>query len=73
MLSPNYFSTLFKKHTGINVSEYIQNLRMKKACKLLKETDKTVIAIAAEVGYKDIKFFYKVFKKITGNNPGNYR
>ena len=73
MISPNYFSSLFKKYTGMNVTEYIQNLRIKKACRLLKETDKNVINIAQEVGYNDNKFFYKVFKKIVGTTPAQYR
>ena len=72
-LSPNYLSKLFKHSTGITISEYIQKTKIQEACILLKETNKTVITLAAEVGYKDIKFFNEVFKKIVGKTPGKYR
>ena len=73
LLSKNYFSKLFKEVTGTNVSDYIQYLRTEKACSLLKTTNMKVIDIAEQVGFSDIKFFYEVFKKITGKTPGEYR
>jgi len=73
LLSKNYFSRLFKEVTGTNVSDYIQYLRTEKACELLKTTDMKVIDIAEQVGFSDTKFFYEVFKKITGKTPGEYR
>lgn len=72
-LSKNYFSRLFKEVTGSNVSDYIQYLRTEQACALLKTTDLKVADIAARVGFSDLKFFYEVFKKITGKTPGDYR
>lgn len=72
-ISKNYFSRLFKEVTGINFSDYIQHLRVDEACNLLKNTDMKVIDIALHVGFKDLKFFYEVFKKITGKTPGDYR
>lgn len=71
--SRSYFCRMFNQYTGITVSEFIQKLRMEEACRLLKETGKKVIDIAAEVGYKDIKFFNTVFKRHTGKTPGAYR
>lgn len=71
--SPNYFSRLFKESTSMTISEYIQNLRIKEACRLLISTDNKVIDIALDVGYKDIKFFNQIFKKITGKMPSEYR
>ena len=73
LLSRNYFSKLFKEVTGTNVSDYIQYLRTEKACELLKSTDRKIIDIAEQVGFSDIKFFYEVFRKITGKTPGEYR
>lgn len=73
LLSPGYFSTLFKKYTGMNVSEYIQKLRIEEACRLLQETQKKVIDIAGEIGYRDVKYFNKIFKRITGSTPSEYR
>lgn len=72
-ISKNYFSKLFKEVTGINVSDYIQGLRIDEACSLLRNSDMKVIDVAAQVGFKDLKFFYEVFKKITGKTPGDYR
>lgn len=72
-LSKNYFSRLFKEVTGISFSDYLQRLRVDEACSLLRQTDMKVIDIAQQAGFKDIKFFYEVFKKITGKTPGDYR
>lgn len=73
LLSKNYFSRLFKDATGTNVSDYIQYLRTEQACNLLRSTDRKVTDIAEQVGFTDMKFFYEVFKKITGKTPGDYR
>ncbi|MGE5557307.1 MAG: helix-turn-helix domain-containing protein [Bacillota bacterium] len=73
LLSRSYFSKLFKEVTGQNFSEYVQNLRINEACILLKSTDKKVTDILADVGFKDIKHFNRLFKKITGKTPREYR
>lgn len=72
-LSPTYFCKLFKDHTGMTISEYVQKLRIEEACNLLKHTDNKVIVIAQKVGYKDIKHFNEVFKKLTGMTPSVYK
>jgi len=72
-LSPNYFSKLFKECTSHTISEYIQKLRIKEACKLLKTTDIKIIEISGMVGYKDIKYFNEIFKRWEGKTPGEYR
>ena len=72
-LSKDYFRQLFKKTTGISITEYIQKTRIEAACKLLLETDRTVFDIAGDCGFSDIKFFYKTFKKITNKTPNEYR
>lgn len=73
LLSKNYFSKLFKDATGTNVSDYIQYLRTEQACSLLRSTDMKVTDIAEHAGFSDMKFFYEVFRKITGKTPGEYR
>jgi AraC family L-rhamnose operon transcriptional activator RhaR len=73
LLSKNYFSRLFKDATGTNVSDYIQYLRTEQACSLLRSTDMKVTDIAEHAGFSDMKFFYEVFRKITGKTPGEYR
>jgi len=72
-ISKNYFSRLFKETTGINFSDYVQQLRIDEACSLLRNTRMKVIDVASRVGFKDLKFFYGVFKKITGKTPGDFR
>lgn len=68
-----YFSSLFKKESGMNFLEYLSEVRMNRAKELLKETNMSVAVICGEVGYTDIKYFTKSFKKITGINPKDYR
>lgn len=72
-LSKNYFRKLFKEVTGINFSDYIQKIRVDEACNLLQNSDLKIVDIGFQVGFKDTKFFYEVFKKITGKTPGDYR
>lgn len=72
-LSRNYFCRLFREVTNMTVVEYAQKIRIEEACRLLRETDRKIIDIAADVGYRDIKFFNQVFKRKTGLTPGRYR
>jgi AraC family transcriptional regulator, L-rhamnose operon transcriptional activator RhaR len=72
-LSRSYFSKLFKEVTGQNFLEYVQNLRISEACLLLETTDKKITEILLDVGFKDIKHFNRLFKKITGKTPREYR
>ncbi len=72
-LNSVYFSYLFKKKQGINFSEYLINYRIEKAKKMLKETSDNISVIAGQVGYKDSKHFSKLFKKIVGLRPIEYR
>jgi AraC family transcriptional regulator, L-rhamnose operon transcriptional activator RhaR len=72
-LSPNYISKLFKDFTGYTITDFIQKIRIEEACKLLKETDRKIVDISHEVGYKDLTHFLEVFKKMTGKSPSVYR
>jgi len=68
-----YFSTLFKKETGTTFFEYLTKIRMEKAKEFLKETNDTITNICEKVGYSDVKYFTKVFKKNTNLKPNEYR
>ncbi len=68
-----YFSSLFKKETGKTLTEYIQMVRIETAKKLLVEKERSISEIAEMVGYNDIKFFTKQFKKTLGISPNEYR
>jgi len=69
----SYFSSIFKKETGENFTEYLAQIRIQNAKQLLMETDFAIADIAEKVGYSDIKYFSKLFKKITGLNPKEFR
>jgi two-component system response regulator YesN len=71
--NPSYFSTLFKSHTNINFSQYLLNVRLRNGRRLLEKTDCKVYEIAARIGYKDAKYFNRVFKKEFGMTPDEYR
>lgn len=71
-LSPKYFSNFFKKNTGINFSDYITQIRMSMAKKLLKETNYKVYEIASLVGYENAFYFSKIFKMNFGLTPKEF-
>jgi two-component system response regulator YesN len=72
-LSSIYFSQLFHKEQNIRFNDYLNNVRVKKAKELLKTTNLKVYEIAYEVGYKNSKYFYYIFKKYSGLTPSDYR
>ncbi|MGM8931145.1 GlxA family transcriptional regulator [Salinicola halophyticus] len=72
-LEERTFLRRFKKATGLTTTDYIQRLRMTKARELLQFGKMTVDQIAWKVGYGDTSAFRKVFVKITGLTPAEYR
>ncbi|MDF2659799.1 MAG: hypothetical protein K0Q94_2590 [Paenibacillus sp.] len=73
-LSPNYLAGLYKKETGLTVIDALTQLRLEEAKRLLREEPGLLIAELAErVGYKDSKYFTKLFKREVGMNPSEYR
>ena len=72
-LSANYFGDLIKKETGKSAQEYIQLVVMEKVKELLAESNKTVSEIAYELGFKYPHHLSRVFKKVTGTTPNEYR
>lgn len=71
--SPKYFSRIFKACYGMTVTEYIQQMRVRMGCKLLRETNLSVDEISRMIGYNDNVRFYKYFKKRYGVTPNEYR
>ena len=63
----------FKAATGTTFIEYVQNLRIEEAKRLLETTIMNADDISAEVGYEDHSFFRRLFKRLTGLKPGEYR
>lgn len=68
-----YISKCFKENLNMTFSDYLQKVRIDNACRLLANTDKKIEEIATLVGYKDIKFFNRTFKKILSSSPREYR
>jgi len=74
-VSMNYslFSFTFKKYTGTNFVNYLKEIRIGEAKKLLQETDMKIVEISSKVGYEHEKHFTRTFKTITGLTPSQYR
>ncbi|MED4225892.1 AraC family transcriptional regulator [Neobacillus cucumis] len=70
---PNHLTRLLKTNLGKTFMELSHQLKIKNACTLLENTDLTIDQIANKVGYTNITFFYKSFKKIHGVTPAEYR
>jgi len=68
-----YFSTLFKKETGRNFTDYLTELRIEKAKELLCGDNLSVQDVAEMVGYQDLKYFSRLFKNTTGVSPSDYK
>ena len=64
---------MFKKETDMNFSEYLKKIRIDNAKNLLLNTENTVEDISYAVGYSDIKYFSRLFKKLTGVTPTEFR
>jgi iron complex transport system substrate-binding protein len=71
--TPQYVSRKFKEQIGCSPLDYVIRLRMDLARKLLRDTEATLQEVAAYVGYPDIIYFNRMFKKQTGITPGQYR
>jgi AraC-like DNA-binding protein len=68
-----YFCKLFKKATGINFTEYVSRVRIEKAKNFLLNPNLRVSEIAYEVGFQSLTHFNRVFKKVVGQSPTEYR
>lgn len=72
-ISPNYVSTLLKKHTGMTYRQVIQAQKLGRAASLLRNTNLPISDIARSSGYENQSFFYKKFKEQYGYLPAEYR
>lgn len=73
LLSPSYFSYLFKSLTGKTFVEYLTTIRIQKSFDLLKNPKLLIMEVCLEVGFKNINHFNRTFKSITGMTPSQYR
>ncbi|WP_409342544.1 response regulator [Paenibacillus sp. MBLB4367] len=72
-VNPNYFSTIFKRETGGNFIDYLNEVRINESKKLLLHTDFKVFEISMRVGYGNFSYFNKMFKRLSGVTPQTYR
>ncbi len=72
-VSPSYFSSIFKQETGQSFVEYLTQVRMERACELLKCTSYRTSEIGEQVGYNDSHYFSAAFKKAMGQSPKEYK
>lgn len=68
-----YLSSLFSKKLGISFTDYLNKVRIDCACDYMNDAAMKVYEIAFKVGFHDEKYFSKVFRKVTGMSPSEYR
>jgi AraC-like DNA-binding protein len=71
-LSPSYFCRLFKKISGMSSTEYVNRLRVCKACSLMARRNSSLTEVAFACGFNDAAYFSRVFKSIQGVAPSEY-
>ena len=72
-VNASYLSTLFKKETGMTLTDYVSRKRMDHAIFLLNSTDMQIQTIAQYCGIPDVNYFTKTFKRVIGKTPKEYR
>lgn len=72
-VSSSYLSTIFKKETGQTLTDLVANRRVDKAKELLRTTRLQIQSVAQHSGIVDVHYFSKIFKKVTGQAPKEYR
>ena len=68
-----YISKRFKEDVGTTFVKYLQNYRVMQGCRLLTSSRRSLAEITEMVGYKDVKFFSSLVKKMTGLSPSDFR
>ena len=72
-LNPSYLSSLLKKYTGKSYTELLTEYRVEQAKQLLLLTNDKIYEVGVKVGYEDKFYFNRVFKRMTGMSPGEYK
>lgn len=73
-LSVNYFSKVFHANVGVSFQEYVTTARIEQAkLTLIQKREQTIANVAYTLGFKDVSYFSRLFKKKTGLTPGQYR
>ncbi len=72
-VNPSYLSTLFKKETGVTLTDYVNKKRVERAKHLLRNSNTQIQTVAQSCGMLDVNYFTKIFKKYEGVTPKEYR
>src|SRR5215831_9047630 len=72
-MNANYLSENFKQVTGLNFVEYVARARFEKACRLLYDGDLRISDIAFAAGFQSLSQFNRVFKRLAGKSPRQFR
>lgn len=72
-MSRFYFCKSFRKHAGLNFTDYVARLRVERAKELLLNPNLRVSEIAYEVGFQSLTHFNRVFRRVVGKSPTDYR
>ena len=71
--SSSYLGKIFSRRVGENFNSYLDKVRIEHAVQLLLDDDIHIYEISEQVGYMNVDYFYRKFKKYTGLTPGDYR
>ncbi len=72
-MSRSHIIELFKEHTGYTPIDYFIHLKVQKSCRMLDQTDMSINEIALQIGYEDPFYYSRIFKKVMGMSPRDYR
>jgi two-component system response regulator YesN len=72
-INANYLCSLFKNETNMTMVEYITFIRLEKAKEMLQKSQDKLSDISQAIGYKDVKYFIRIFKKNIGITPNDFR
>ena len=72
-MNPYYLNTFFKKETGQNFKNYLVEVRMRQAMRLLMASDMKTYELAEAVGYHDVRTFTDKFREVFGDSPSAYK
>ena len=70
---PAHLARTFKRLQGVSVGEYHRNLRVAAACQALRDPTRPIAEVAAEAGFSDQSHFTRMFRRLTGQTPGEFR
>ena len=72
-LTNSWLSTKFKEEVGIGFAEYLNNVRVNEAQKLIDEGRYMIYEVSEKVGFASSQYFSKIFKQVTGLTPNEYK